>query len=93
MSLRGAREFKKEVKEPFFFDALGEESVHAFTGHRNSSTRRPHVHTGVHKTCTLTHKCDTDLLILRVTNTTEYLVELESVVSSQGVLFHRSSNN
>ena len=41
LSLRGAREFKKEVKEPFSLDAEGEESVHAFTVPGNSSTTRP----------------------------------------------------
>lgn len=41
LSLRAAREFKKEVKEPFFLDAEGEESVHAFTVQGNSSARYP----------------------------------------------------
>ncbi len=41
LSLLAAREFKKEVKAPFFLDAEGEDSVHAFIALGNSSTTHP----------------------------------------------------
>ena len=81
LSLRGAREFKKEVKEPFFLDAEGEQSVHAFTVQfiQQAPLTAVSVQTGVYKMYMLTHT-HTCMVQTHYTYITQHFT-----VSSQGV--------
>lgn len=95
LSLRGAREFKKEVKEPFSLDAEGEESVHAFTVPGNSSTTCPSSSRMCIQACKRCIHWHTFVWYRHPLHNHKalYWAERERLLSPQGVWFHHSSNN